>query len=113
LNFDGMPPPLVSKLSLSSLFGIFVSHLSTNQAWPCLAFETRWDWACLGWFGRRLKIFLNWSFSFFYCEDLVFSWILFVSSVLVLCRSGGDNEQIRWESVPTRLFLANLSNKEA
>jgi hypothetical protein len=27
--------------------------------------------------------------------------------------SGGNNEQIRWESVPTRPFGPNLSNKEA
>jgi hypothetical protein len=28
-------------------------------------------------------------------------------------RLGGNNEQIRWESVPTRPFWPNLSNKEA
>jgi hypothetical protein len=26
---------------------------------------------------------------------------------------GGNNEKIRWESVPTRPFWPNLSNKEA
>jgi hypothetical protein len=65
LNFDGIPPLSPNCLSLSSLFWIFVSHPSTSQAWPCLAFETRQDWAHSGWYGRKLKIFLDWSLSIF------------------------------------------------
>jgi hypothetical protein len=41
--------------------------------------------------------------------DFVF-WLVFIP-----CGSGwgGDSKQIRWESVPTRHFWLNLSNKEA
>jgi hypothetical protein len=112
LNFDGIPPLSPNCLSLSSLFCIFIFHPSTNQARPCLASETRRDWACLGW------CFLDWSFSFFHCEDLLFpgfclfGW--FWSHVVVVVVGGwGNNEQIRWESLPTRPFWPNLSNKEA
>jgi hypothetical protein len=50
-------------------------------------------------------------------SGFAFSWILFVWLVLVPCPhvagcGGWDNEEIRWESVPTRPFWANLSNKE-
>jgi hypothetical protein len=42
----------------------------------------------------------------------ILSWILFGWVVFVPC-GGGDNEQMRWESVPTRHFWINLGNKEA
>jgi hypothetical protein len=72
LNFDTIPSLSPNCLSLSSLFWIFVSHPSTNQAWPCLASETRWDWRSflIGHFLSLLWVF-------------VLSWILLGWLVLV------------------------------
>jgi hypothetical protein len=50
-------------------------------------------------------------FCFFFHEDLFFPTFLFLWLVLVP-HWGASNEQIRWESVPTRPFWPNLSNKE-
>lgn len=40
-----------------------ISHPSTDQAWPCLAYKIRRDQACAGWHGGRqadgtLKVYL-------------------------------------------------------
>jgi hypothetical protein len=112
LNFGSLLPLSPNCLSLSSLFWRFVSHLSTNQAWPCLAFKTRRDWASSGWYGRTLKIFIDWSF-FSSLWGFVFNWILFGWSWSHMGGWGENNKKIRWESVPTRPFWPNLSNQEA
>ena len=36
-----------------------VSHLSTNQAQPCLASEIRYDWERSGWRGHRCTKYLK------------------------------------------------------
>jgi hypothetical protein len=80
-------------LSLSSLFWRFVSYPSTNQAQPCLASETRQDWPCLGWYGNRLKIFLDCSFSFFIMK--ICSFLDFDVCLVLIPSQGANSEQIR------------------
>jgi hypothetical protein len=60
----------------------------------------------IDWKSFLIGHFLSSSWGF------ILSWILFGWVVFVPC-SGGDNEQMRWESVPTRHFWINLGNKEA
>jgi hypothetical protein len=72
LKFDDIPPLSPNYWTLSSLFWVFFSHPSTNQARSHLASETRWDWTHSEWYGHRLKIFLDWSFFFLHCKDLFF-----------------------------------------
>ena len=43
------------------------SHPGTNQAPSCLASETRLDWACSGWYGRRLRHFVMWHLATVMC----------------------------------------------
>ena len=45
LLFSIFPPCF---LTLVLFWRTSVSHSSTNQAQPCLASETRWDWTCSG-----------------------------------------------------------------
>jgi hypothetical protein len=45
--------------------------------------------------GCRLKIFLDWSFSFFIVR--IYSFLDFVCLVGFGPMSGGNNKQIRWE----------------
>ena len=35
----------------STQYSLVVSYSSTNEDQPCLASQTKWDWACSGWYG--------------------------------------------------------------
>jgi hypothetical protein len=109
LNFDDIPLLSPDCLSLSSLFWRFVFHPNTNQVWLCLASETRWDRMRSGWYGQRLKIFLDWSLSFLIvriCSFLDFVWFWSHVRGEITSRSSGSQYQ-------RDIFGLNLSNKEA
>jgi hypothetical protein len=110
LDFDCIPTLSPNCLSLNGLFWRFVFHPSTNQAWPYLASETRWDWVYLWWYGWDWRSFLIGHFFFIVrtCFFLDFVYLFGFGPTLGL---GGDNEQIRWESVSTRSFWPNLATE--
>jgi hypothetical protein len=61
----------------------------------------------------KLKIFLDWSFSFFIVRICTFLDFVCLFGFGPTLGRGGNNEQIRWESVATRPFWPNLRDKEA